>query len=253
MKLEILGCYGNVVGAYRAVSFLVNDCLLLDAGTVTEILDEERLRKISHAVVSHTHIDHVRGLFPLVDEFAVMRQQVRVAGVSQVLDLVSKNLFNNIVWPDFTGIRIEGKKIINLLELAMEEFTELQGIRVKPIQVNHTVFATGFVVKEGDRGFMYTADTGTTDRFWEVARTEKGIEFIIADVSFPTRLARVAQVSAHMTFSMLLDRVDAYGLGRMPIYLAHIKPRFRKEILEELKASGRSNLKELEQGSVITL
>jgi nicotinamide-nucleotide adenylyltransferase len=72
MKIEILGCYGNNIGWYRSTAFLINDCTLLDAGTVTEVLDDERLKKIEHVVISHTHIDHLKGLFPLVDELVIV-------------------------------------------------------------------------------------------------------------------------------------------------------------------------------------
>ena len=47
MTLEMLGCSGNVIGEYRATAFLINDSVLLDAGTVTEVLDDERLKRSS--------------------------------------------------------------------------------------------------------------------------------------------------------------------------------------------------------------
>ena len=72
MKIEILGCYGNNIGWYRSTAFLINDRTLLDAGTITEVLDDERLKKIDHVIISHTHIDHLKGLFPLVDELVMM-------------------------------------------------------------------------------------------------------------------------------------------------------------------------------------
>jgi hypothetical protein len=60
MKLEVLGCYGNVIGKYRATAFLINDSTLLDAGIITEVLDNERLKLIKNIIISHTHINHVR-------------------------------------------------------------------------------------------------------------------------------------------------------------------------------------------------
>ena len=62
---------------------------------------------------------------------------------------------------------------------------------------------------------MYTADTGLTERFWELAREESGIEFIIADVSFPNRLEKLAMKSGHMTLSMLIHCLERFGLGHM--------------------------------------
>jgi ribonuclease BN (tRNA processing enzyme) len=119
--------------------------------------------------------------------------------------------------------------------------------------MTHTVYTVGYVVKEGGKGFMFTADTGPTKRFWEVAGEEKGIEFIIADVSFPNRLENIARISGHMTMSILIEHLDRFGLGDMQVYIDHIKPIFLNEILNELKASDRANIKPLEQGAILQL
>jgi ribonuclease BN (tRNA processing enzyme) len=254
MKIEILGCYGNINGRYRATSFLMNDTILLDAGTVTEVLDDERLKEISTVLISHTHIDHIKGLFPFVDELVMMGggYSIAVVAVKQVLDMIATHLFNNVVWPDFTAIPSKDSAVIRTSELTVEKESPLNGITVKPIQMSHTVFTTGFVVKEKGKGFMFTADTGPTERFWEVAREEKGIEFIIADVSFPNRLSSFARLSRHGTLAALTHSLDRHGLADMPVYISHIKPIFRQEILAELEGLNRKNIKELEQDAIIT-
>jgi len=254
MKIEILGCYGNHVDNYRTTSFLLNDSILLDAGTITEVLGDEQLKRIKHVVISHTHIDHLKDLFSFVDELVMMgKYSIEVISVKQIIEIISQNLFNNLIWPDFTVIPSENNAVIKFCEIDLEKATSRDGISIKPVLMTHTVYTVGFVVKEGKRGFMFTADTGPTERFWKVAKEEKGIEFIIADVSFPNRLDRLAKISGHMTLSMLIEHIDRFGLSDMPIYITHIKPIFKDEILKELSASGRKIIKPLKQGSVITL
>jgi ribonuclease BN (tRNA processing enzyme) len=254
MKIEILGCYGNVTGNYRATSFLINDTLLIDAGTTTEVLDDSRLCKIKNIIISHTHIDHVKGMFSLVDELAMLNKEgLRLLSLKSILEIISKNLFNNLIWPDFTIIPSVNDAIINMQEIALEEETFIDNISIRPVLMTHTVYTVGYIIKEGKRGFMFTADTGPTKRFWELAREESGIEFIIADVSFPNRLESMAKISGHMTLSILIDHLDRFGLGNMPVYISHIKPVFLNEILNELSQSGRKNIKPLEQGSVLEL
>ncbi|MCX5814412.1 MAG: MBL fold metallo-hydrolase [Proteobacteria bacterium] len=254
MKIEILGCYGNVTGNYRATSFLVNDTLLIDAGTVTEVLDDKQLGRIKNVIISHTHIDHVKGIFPFADELAMMNiEGLKLLSVKNILDIISKNLFNNLIWPDFTIIPSVNNAIINLQEIALEQESLIDNIIIKPVLMTHTVYTVGYVIKEGEKGFMFTADTGPTKRFWEVAREEKGIEFIIADVSFPNRLEGMAKISGHMTLSILIEHLDRFGLDDMPVYISHIKPIFLNEILNELTLSERSNIKPLEQGARIVL
>jgi ribonuclease BN (tRNA processing enzyme) len=265
MKIEILGCYGNHVDNYRTTSFLLNDSILLDAGTITEILSEERLKKITHVVVSHTHIDHLKGLFPFVDELVMMGEHsIELISVKQIIEIISQNLFNNLIWPDFTVIPSENNAVIRFCEIDLEKTTSLgtdmsrtmagkDGISIKPVLMTHTVYTVGFVVKEGKKGFMFTADTGPTERFWEVAKEEKGIEFIIADVSFPNRHEKLAKISGHMTLSMLFEHLDKYGLNKKLIYITHIKPIFKNEILAELEKSKRKNIKPLVQGGILTI
>jgi hypothetical protein len=127
------------------------------------------------------------------------------------------------------------------------------GVVVKPVLMTHTVYTVGYVVREGGRGFMFTADTGPTKRFWETAREEKGIEFIIADVSFPNRLENLARISGHMTAAILEESLLSHGLEEMPVYITHMKPLFIKEILEDLKSIKTRNMRVLEQDAQIVL
>ncbi|HOW53901.1 MAG TPA: 3',5'-cyclic-nucleotide phosphodiesterase [Syntrophorhabdaceae bacterium] len=254
MKIKILGCSGNFVGKHRTTAFLINDSFLIDAGTVTEAISRRGLKKIKQILISHTHIDHVKGLFPLVDELVMMGDySIELISVPQILEIITKNLLNNLIWPDFTVIPSASKAVIRPRGIPMEELTGLGQVSVKPVLMTHTVYTVGFVVREGERGFMFTSDTGPTKRFWEVASEEKEIEFIMADVSFPDRLADLATISGHMTPSMLMEHIDRYDLGSRFFYVTHIKPVFAREILEEIKASGRRNIGILRQGETLVV
>ncbi|HNT44688.1 MAG TPA: 3',5'-cyclic-nucleotide phosphodiesterase [Syntrophorhabdaceae bacterium] len=255
MRVKILGCSGNLVGRHRTTSFLLDDSFLIDAGTVTEAIRRRDLRKIRHVLVSHTHMDHVKGLFPLVDELVVMGDySVELVSVAPVLDIIANNLLNNLIWPDFTVIPSVSKAVIRLKEIPLERPSVLDRISVTPVLVTHTVYTVGFVVRQDDgRGFMFTADTGPTKRFWEVAGGEKDIGFIIADVSFPNRLADLATLSGHMTPSMLMESIDAHELGDRLFYVSHMKPVFAREIIAEFERSGRKNIRFLRQSEILTV
>jgi 3',5'-cyclic-nucleotide phosphodiesterase len=254
MKVRILGCYGGVTQYHRVTSFLLNDSVLLDAGTVSEALDKDELKKIRTILVSHAHMDHIRDLPTLADNlFFLGCRRISLAAVKPVLDIVLTHLFNNKVYPDFTRIPSPESPVIVPFPLEAEKAVVLDGLEITPVPVTHTVVCTAFVVKEGGKGFMFTADSGPTKRFWEVAREEQGIEFIMADVSFPNRMEKIALKSGHMTLAMLQSSLHTYGLQDKTVYVTHMKPLFSEEIIREVASEGERNIKLLEQESAITL
>lgn len=254
MRVEVLGCYGNIIGEYRTSGFLINDNILLDAGTVTEVLDDEQLKKIKHVLISHTHIDHVKGLFPFVDELVMMgNYSFELISTADIIQNISENLFNDVIWPDFTSIPSERKATMKLRDIESDIPSYIGNLTVQPIPVTHTVACVGYIVKENLHGFLYTADTGLTEKFWELAKDESGIEFIIADVSFPNRLEKLAIKSGHMTLSMLIYSLERFGLQNKKIFITHMKPIFLKEILSDLAQISSLKIKPLQQGIILNI
>jgi cAMP phosphodiesterase len=252
MKIEILGCYGNVTRQCRSTAFLIDDHLLFDAGTVTEVLPAERLKKISHVCLSHIHMDHVKGLCSLAEELSMLENgRVTVVAAEPVIDALSKQVFNGLLWPDFTAIPDRERGIVRLQIADPLGYTPVGSLSVKPVPVHHRISTTGFVVKDSDTTVMLTSDTGMTEQFWREAKTEGHVEFIIAHVAFPNRLSHLASIAGHMTLAMLLDRIDRYGLHHIPFYISHMKSMFEREILREIKHAGREHLRVLKQGSVL--
>ena len=167
MEIRVLGCYGNSINGFKTTSYLINDSLLIDAGAVTEFLNDDQLRKIRHILITHSHLDHIKDLVFIVDELVMMGEfNIDLISVKQILSIISDDLFNNRLWPDFTVIPSKQNAIIKLREIELEKYTEINGITVKPILMTHTVYTVGYVVKEENRGFMLTSDTGPTKRFW---------------------------------------------------------------------------------------
>jgi ribonuclease BN (tRNA processing enzyme) len=250
VKIEILGCYGNVTEACRTTAFLVNGAVLFDAGTVTEVLPLERLKAISHVCLSHIHLDHVKGLCSLAEELSMFEDQhVTVAADGPVIEALSKHVFNNFLWPDFAAIPSREGAVIRS-EVMGHEYADIEGLKVRPVPVSHRIHTTGFIIKESTKTIMMTSDTRVTEQFWDTARTEDP-QLIIAHVAFPSRLPDLAVTSGHMTLSVLLERMDVYGLHDVPIYVSHMKSIFEREIRDEIAEAGRKSLRVLEQGSVL--
>ncbi|MCX7965070.1 MAG: 3',5'-cyclic-nucleotide phosphodiesterase [Syntrophorhabdaceae bacterium] len=252
MKIDILGCYGNAIGDFKSTCFFIDEKTLLDAGTVTGVLKDHQLKNIKNVIITHTHLDHIKDLVFLVDQLVMMgKYYIELISVKEVLNIISENLFNNQLWPDFTVIPSHDNAVIKMREITLNEYTNIGDLTVKPILMTHTVYCVGYIIKKNGKGFMFTSDTGPTKTFWEMARSENGIEFIIADVSFPNRMEELARVSGHMTLNMLIEHIERFNLNNIPFFITHIKPIFLEEIIHELTQLGRPNIRPLIQGETI--
>ena len=69
------------------------------------------------------------------------------------------------------------------------------------------------------------------------------------EATFPNRLQEIADASGHLTPQSL--EKDLRKLDRdVPVYVYHLKPNFRQEILAELKRLRRPTLHVLEDGTL---
>ena len=75
MKVRVLGCSGGIGARARTTSFLVDQDVLLDAGTGVEDLSVEDLAAIDHVFLTHSHLDHVAALPLLVDSVGALRDK----------------------------------------------------------------------------------------------------------------------------------------------------------------------------------
>src|SRR5512133_466340 len=71
MKLRVLGSAGAEFPDFRPPAFLVDDHLLLDAGTIGSVLSEEEQWKLDNILITHSHLDHIRGIPALADNIII--------------------------------------------------------------------------------------------------------------------------------------------------------------------------------------
>ncbi|MCG6872632.1 MAG: MBL fold metallo-hydrolase, partial [Gammaproteobacteria bacterium] len=67
MKLRVLGCSGGVGPGLRTTSFLVDEDILIDAGSGVGDLTQAEQEAIRHIFITHTHMDHCAFLPLLAD------------------------------------------------------------------------------------------------------------------------------------------------------------------------------------------
>ena len=59
MKIRVLGCAGALAAGYRTTSFLLDDDVLIDAGSGVAELTVEAMTRVDHILVTPSHLDHV--------------------------------------------------------------------------------------------------------------------------------------------------------------------------------------------------
>lgn len=255
MRIKVLGCYGGQLLGFHLTSFLVNDSILLDAGSPTEALSLEEQHRIRHLFLSHTHLDHIKDIAFLADNRSLKRlgdskvdRSIIIHSLQENLDVLKKHFLNDKVWPDFTCLPSKDDPILKFSSIEPEVAVEADGIRVTPIPVNHPVPCTGFLLESNGMQLIYTADTGTTDRIWEVANEQPNLKGIIMDCSFPNAYQSLADLSGHLTPEGMKHELQKFNrLGQVPVYLYHMKPETLNIMSLEVESLNIPHLRMLTQ------
>ncbi len=254
LKLKVLGAYGSEGQGQRPSALLVDDRVLIDAGTVGGALTVSEQVEIEHALISHAHLDHTVGLAFLTDTLAMVspERHVTVSSIPPVIEALRIHAFNDALWPNFTTIPSESSPVLAFRTLIEEGEARVGDLWVTPVPVDHTVPATGYVVHDGESGFLYTGDTGPTERLWHIAREMRGLKALIVETAFPNRLHELARVSGHLTPDKLRREIDKMPAD-VPIWVFHIKPQLFQETAEELAKIDPTRIHALEQGKTYSL
>src|SRR5262245_20751620 len=254
MKVLVLGAVGSEVLGQRPSAFLVNDRVLVDAGSVSGALTVPEQLDVEHELITHSHLDHVAGLAFLSETLACCgaRRPVTVASTTPVVDALKTAVFNNVVWPDFARIPDTITPVVKYRTLVEEAEQRVGDLWVTPVAVTHTVPTVGFVIHDGTRGFVYSGDTGPTRALLTAARGLTGIRAVILECAFTSRLAALAEAACHMTPALIQRELDKLP-PEVPIWIYHVKPQFFEETADELARIGGGRVVMMEQDKTYSL
>jgi ribonuclease BN (tRNA processing enzyme) len=248
MKIRVLGAYGAEGLAQRPSAFLVDDRVLIDGGTVGGALATTEQLAIEHALVSHSHLDHIAGLAYLTETLALCeaREPLTISSLEPVVRALRASIFNDTVWPDFTRLPTPQAPVLRFQPLAEDAEQRVGSLWVTPVPVNHSVPTSGFIVHDETSAVIYSGDTGPTEALWKAAREIGGLRAIILECAFPTRMAGLADIARHMTPDLIRRELDKLP-DDVPVMIFHVKPQFYDEIGEELGEVGGARITMAEQ------
>jgi ribonuclease BN (tRNA processing enzyme) len=224
MKLKILGCSGGISTNLRTTSMLLDNDVLIDAGTGVGDLSLTELSMIDHVFVTHSHLDHVACIPFLVDSTNIMRNKpLIVHATAETQDILRQHLFNWKIWPDFTQIPDEQQPYMRYQTIELGRTIDLDGRLITPLPANHTVPAVGFHLDSGQASLVFSGDTADNDALWEVVNEIKNLRYLIIETAFSNAEKELAVLSKHLCPSMLAEELTK--LKRRPeIFITHLKP-----------------------------
>lgn len=254
MRIRVLGCSGGVGGELRTTSLLVDDDILIDAGSGVGELTLEEMHKIRHVFLTHSHLDHFSFLPLLVDSiFPAIREPVVVHGQPVTINALQEHVFNWTIWPDFSKLPTEDKPV-----LAFETLTPgtpyTSGDRTfEMIEVNHIVPGVGYRVECPTGVFAFSGDTTTNDNFWQKLNERDRLDLLLVEAAFANADEDLSKRAGHYTPRLL--GVDIRKLQHDPkVYISHTKPGQERVIIKEcITAIPDRDVKPAISGQIFTL
>jgi ribonuclease BN (tRNA processing enzyme) len=237
MRLKVLGCSGGIGRGLRTTSFLVDDDILIDAGTGVGDLTLEEMQRIDHIFVTHSHLDHIASIPFLVDTVGWQRDRpVIIHATEATLAILKDHVFNWLVWPDFNLIPSGHAPFMVYETVAVGETVDLGGRRITPVPVNHVVPAVGYRLDSGRASLVYTGDTTASDDLWAALNRMDNLRYLLIETSFCNREHNLAVISGHFCPSLLGEGLKK--LQRPPeIWITHLKPNEIDLTMAEIAAA----------------
>ncbi|GAC1435836.1 MAG: 3',5'-cyclic-nucleotide phosphodiesterase [Thermoanaerobaculia bacterium] len=237
MRLKVLGAYGASDAEHNLTGYLLDDWFAVDAGTLTSKLSFAQQGRIQGVFITHPHADHIRDLPHLIhNRFSQNADALTVFASREVMDLLLKNVFNGIVWPDFSTLMspLTGKPMLHYRSLAPGKKVTFNGIGLTSVPVDHAIPASGVIVEMNGQAITFTGDTGPTNDIWKRTNKTENIVAVVTEASFPNDQQSLADETAHLSPQTFCDELKKITVDA-PIYASHRKIPFERDIESQIK------------------
>ncbi len=241
MKVRVLGCSGTIGRDSHTSAFLVDDDILVDAGTGAGRLSLDEMCSISTIFLTHAHMDHIAHLPMLVDAvstaYAGRPHTMHVWALPATIEALRAHIFNGSIWPDFSRLPSPDAPAMRYHPIAVGQTVEVAGRFIEALPANHSVPTVGYAVRAGNwrsPWWVCSGDTGPCPAFWR-RLAQMNVGELAIECAFSNRCEALAQLSLHLTPNLLAEGLEMMAPDAdYPIYIFHLKRAEVPLILSEV-------------------
>lgn len=235
MKLRILGCSGGVSPDQGTTAFLVDEALLIDAGTGVEAMSYDEMFSIRHIVLTHSHLDHISHLpFLLNNLISESDHAIDVYGSEHTIQALKTHIFNDVIWPDFTTLPTADNPCVCLHTFEVGDELELDGKKVIPLPAEHAVPTVGFWVGDEDSAFAFSGDCAQNDALWQALKPLPEVDMLIVDNQYMEAEEGISRLAKHYHPTALLNDLNKLGY-QPPLFITHLPPYKKFDVMREVQ------------------
>ena len=179
-----------------------------------------------------------------------LAQPVTVHATADTLRIIRDHIFNWKIWPDFSTIPDADKPFLRFAPVTPGEAVDLNGRKITPLKVNHTVPAVGYVLDSGAAALVFTGDTGACDELWTEVNRIENLRYVIIETAFSNGEKDLAIASKHLWPDQLAEEL-AKLKRQARIFITHLKPGEGALTMAEVEeCAGAFNPRMLSNGHV---
>jgi len=238
MRVRVLGCSGGINQEVATTSFMVDEDILIDAGTGVCNLSLDEMRGIKHIFVTHSHLDHISSIPLLVDTLFddLIDNPLVVHALPETIKALQKHIFNWTIWPDFTELPHKNNAVLKLEVMEAGSVLDITGRSIEMIRVNHSVPGVGYCVESNGKVFAFSGDTTSNDSFWESLNKRDSLDLLFVESAYADDDIELAKLAFHYCPQLLAQDI-AKLRHQTKVCISHLKPRSEQEIIAQCKTA----------------